>query len=214
MAALLILVTVACGSELTASRAHHAPPTHHAGEAGPAHHPDGAGSAGHTAKAEPARPTDDPRRPGRDPPADRFACRTTDPPCIATMAVVIRIVDGDTAVLWTDGGRERVRLIGVDAPETWARHDCFGTEATQALQRLIPPGSVVHTIPDTERRDRFGRLLLYLWTPRGDFVNAALVQAGFARTMTVPPDTSHASTLHEAERTAQRAHRGLWRSCL
>jgi micrococcal nuclease len=128
--------------------------------------------------------------------------------------MVVWVIDGDTVMLRTEGGRrERVRLIGVDAPETWPRHDCFGKEATQALRRLIPPGSRVRTVPDIERRDRFGRLLLYLWTLRGDFVNAALVQAGYARTMTVPPDTSHASTLREAERTAQRTEAGLWRAC-
>jgi micrococcal nuclease len=125
----------------------------------------------------------------------------------------MRIIDGDTVVLRTGGGPERVRLIGVDAPETWSRHDCYGTEATRALWRLIPPGSTVDTAADAERHDRFGRLLLYLWKPGGVFVNEALIRSGFARTMTVPPNTSHAPTFHRAERSAQRTRAGLWRTC-
>jgi micrococcal nuclease len=129
------------------------------------------------------------------------------------MAVVVRVVDGDTVILRTDGRRERVRLIGVDAPETWLRHDCFGEQATEALRHLTPPGSRVGTTPDTERHDRFGRLLLYLWTPRGDFVNEELIHNGFARTMTLPPNTSHAPTLQEAEHAAQHTRAGLWHAC-
>jgi micrococcal nuclease len=127
--------------------------------------------------------------------------------------VVVRVVDGDTVVLRIGAGRERVRLIGVDAPETWLRHDCFGTEATQALRRLLPPGSTVRTAADVEPHDRYGRLLLYLWTPGGDFVNEALIHAGFARTMTVPPNMSRTPVLREAERAAQHARAGLWRAC-
>ncbi|MGH3377295.1 MAG: thermonuclease family protein [Actinoallomurus sp.] len=129
------------------------------------------------------------------------------------MAVVVRVVDGDTVVLRTAGRRERVRLIGVDAPETWLRRDCFGEQATEALRHLTPPGALVSTAPDVERHDRFGRLLLYLWTPRGDFVNETLIRGGFARTMTVPPNTSHAPTLQEAEHAAQHTRAGLWRNC-
>jgi micrococcal nuclease len=126
-------------------------------------------------------------------------------------AVVVRVVDGDTLVLRMRGRPVRVRLIGVDAPETWLRHDCFGAEATRGLRRLTPPGAAVRAAGDTEARDRYGRRLLYLWTPRGVFVNAALVRAGFARAMAVPPDTSRAAVLRDAEDTARRTRAGLWR---
>jgi micrococcal nuclease len=149
-------------------------------------------------------------------------------------ATVARVVDGDTVVLRMSGHRARVRLIGVDAPETWSRHDCFGTESTRVLRRLLPTGSPVLTARDTELRDRYGRLLLYLWTakrPRGGhrrappnasahagvvrtgFVNADLIRTGSARAMTVPPNTRNAFVLHAAESTARRAHTGLWQAC-
>jgi micrococcal nuclease len=125
-------------------------------------------------------------------------------------AGVVRVIDGDTLVLRTRGRPARVRLIGVDAPETWLRHDCFGAEATRALRRLTPPGSAVRTTGDAEPRDRYGRRLLYLWTPRGMLVNAALVREGFARAMAVPPDIRYAAVLREAEDAARRARSGLW----
>jgi endonuclease YncB( thermonuclease family) len=130
-------------------------------------------------------------------------------PCGTT--VVTRVVDGDTLVL---RGLGRVRLIGMDAPETWLRHDCFGPEATGALRRLTPPGSPVRTAGDVDPRDRYGRRLLYLWTPRGVFVNAELVRTGFARAMAIPPDTSHAAAIGTAENTARQTRTGIWQAAL
>ena len=156
-------------------------------------------------------------------PGDLPAGRTAAPSCgVPTTAAVVRIVDGDTVILRMDGRPARVRLIGIDAPETWPRHDCFGAEATRALRRLLPAGSPVYTTRDIEPRDPYGRLLLYLWTAGkggyqretpGDFVNARLIRAGFARAMPVPPDTSHASVLRESEHTARHTHAGLWQAC-
>jgi micrococcal nuclease len=128
-------------------------------------------------------------------------------------AVVDRVVDGDTVVLRVRGRRVRVRLIGMDAPETWLRRDCFGAEATRALRRLIPPGSPVYAAGDAEPYDRYGRRLLYLWTARGELVEAVLIRRGFARTLEIPPDTAHAVTLRAAEAVARRARAGLWKAC-
>jgi micrococcal nuclease len=132
----------------------------------------------------------------------------------AMTAVVVRVVDGDTLVLRIAGRPLRVRLIGVDAPETWLRHDCFGAAATRGLRRLTPPGARLRAAGDVRETDRYGRRLLYLWTPQGVFVNAALVRAGFARALTIPPDTSRATTLADAEAAARRARAGLWRPAL
>ncbi|MDN3359725.1 thermonuclease family protein [Actinomadura sp. DC4] len=119
----------------------------------------------------------------------------------------MRVVDGDTLVL---RGLGRVRLIGLDAPETWLRHDCLGPEATHALNRLTPPGTPVYTAGDSEPYDRYGRRLLYLWTPGGAFVNTELVRAGLARALPISPDTTHAAIVHAAEQAAQRAETGIW----
>lgn len=127
------------------------------------------------------------------------------------MALVVRVVDGDTLIL---RGQGRVRLIGVDAPETWLRHDCFGEEASRALARLTPPGSRVRVAGDAEPRDRYGRRLLYLWTLDGVFVNTELVRTGYARAMPVPPDTAAAPTIDAAEQAARRSRTGIWRPSL
>jgi micrococcal nuclease len=145
-------------------------------------------------------------------PISPHAVRTSPDRRFAPMtAVVVRVIDGDTLILRMRGRPVRVRLIGVDAPETWQRHDCFGAEATRGLRRLTPPGTAVRVAGDIGSNDRYGRRLLYLWTRRGVFVNAALVRAGFARVMEVPPDTSRAAPLRDAEATARRARAGLWR---
>ncbi|MCO5996109.1 thermonuclease family protein [Actinoallomurus rhizosphaericola] len=135
------------------------------------------------------------------------------PPHDARSARVVRVVDGDTLLLRIDGRSRRVRLIGVDAPETWARHDCFGAEATRALRRLTPAGAEVRVAGDRAPDDRFGRLLLHLWTSRGGLVAASLVRNGFARALVVPPDTRYAAVLGAAEAAARRAGVGLWGAC-
>jgi micrococcal nuclease len=139
--------------------------------------------------------------------------RSTAPPREAVRAVVLRVVDGDTAVLRIRGRRVRARLIGVDAPETRPRHDCFGGEATGALRRLLPPGATVYAAGDVEPYDRYGRRLLYLWTVRGEFAATVLLRGGYARAMAVPPDIRHAAVLRDAETVARRAGTGLWAAC-
>jgi endonuclease YncB( thermonuclease family) len=115
---------------------------------------------------------------GRPPGSDAAAgTANPGPPPDARTALVVRVVDGDTLLLRIGGRRLRVRLIGVDAPETWARRDCYGAEAARALRRLVPAGSEVRVIGDREPYDHFGRRLLHLWTSRGRLVGAALVRA-------------------------------------
>ena len=67
---------------------------------------------------------------------------------------------------------------------------------------------------DVEERDRFGRLLAYVYRASdGLFVNAALVRGGFARTLTIPPNVRFADRLAALARTARRESRGLWSAC-
>jgi micrococcal nuclease len=140
-------------------------------------------------------------------------CTTFHGPSTEMTVTVVRVVDGDTIVVRIRGRPVRVRLIGVDAPETWLRRDCFGAEAERALRRLLPPGSSVRAAGDVAPYDRYRRRLLYVWTPSGELAEAALVRGGFARAMAVPPDTRHAELLREVENTARRSRAGLWRAC-
>jgi micrococcal nuclease len=137
----------------------------------------------------------------------------------------VRVVDGDTLVARVHGHLERVRLIGVDAPELAAperatpgpgrrgradapaaarRPGRPGRAAYLALSRLVRPGAVLYVAPDLERRDRYGRSLLYVWTGRGVFVNEALIREGHARAMVIAPNDRYAGVLLAAEAAAHR----------
>jgi micrococcal nuclease len=72
----------------------------------------------------------------------------------------------------------------------------------------------VRLVGDVEQRDRYGRLLAYVYRePDGAFVNARLVRDGYARTLTIAPNVAHAHELADLARAARRAHRGLWSAC-
>ena len=130
-------------------------------------------------------------------------------------AEVVRHVDGDTVWLDIDGTEESVRLIGIDTPEVREGSEpiqCFGQEASDAIAELLPLGTVVQIQRDAEVRDRFDRLLLYIFV--GDtFVNEELVRQGFADSRSFPPNTARQSLLDEAERDAIDNNRGLWAAC-
>ncbi len=116
-----------------------------------------------------------------------------------------------------DGQEERVRLIGIDTPETVARDtpiQCFGAEASAALEGLLPVGSTVRIERDDEPRDRFGRLLLYLYrADDGLFVNRWMVENGFASAVSYRPNTTFETEFASVEAEAQAAGRGLWATC-
>jgi len=132
-------------------------------------------------------------------------------------AVVTKIVDGDTIHARIEGSEERVRLIGIDTPETHGRgglRECFGAEATRHLGTLIPPGTDVRLVRDVEARDRYGRLLAYVYRADDDlFVNLRLAVDGYAAVLTYPPNVTHADRFVGAAAEARAANRGLWGAC-
>jgi micrococcal nuclease len=129
---------------------------------------------------------------------------------------VTRVVDGDTVHVRIDGSDEAVRYIGVDTPETVKPNtpvQCFGKAASTYNHRLVE-GQAVRLRFDAERRDRYGRLLAYVYRARdGLFVNAALVRGGYATTLRIAPNTAHAGQFAALERHARERRRGLWRAC-
>jgi micrococcal nuclease len=135
----------------------------------------------------------------------------------AGQAVVERVVDGDTIVVLLGGARETVRLIGIDTPESVARDrpdECYGTEASQRLAALLPPGTTVRLTRDVEPRDMYDRLLAYVHRQDGDlFVNLAQVAEGYAEALAYPPNTAHRTAFDQAERAARAAGAGLWSAC-
>jgi micrococcal nuclease len=112
------------------------------------------------------------------------ACACGTAPLPDGVAIVEEVVDGDTLVVRVGSGTERVRLLGIDTPETvhpTKPVECFGPEASRELKRLAPAGSQLRLGRDTELRDRYGRLLAHAWNAEGTFINEALVEGGFAR---------------------------------
>jgi micrococcal nuclease len=129
-------------------------------------------------------------------------------------AHVVRAVDGDTALVRLRGDTEYVRYIGVDTPETvkpGTPVQCYGPRAHDYDQRLVA-GRTVRLVFDREREDVYGRLLAYVYAGRR-FVNAALVRGGYARTLTIPPNTAHADLFARLAQRAARHGRGLWGRC-
>lgn len=120
-------------------------------------------------------------------------------PCTVT-----RIVDGDTVEC---DGAHRVRLIGMDTPE--ANQPPFGTEAAAALTAMLPVGSTVQLEPDVEPRDRYNRVLAYVWAGR-ILINWRMVREGWAVLLTYAPNVQYVDAFTDAERRAREEGRGLW----
>jgi micrococcal nuclease len=127
------------------------------------------------------------------------------------LTTVESITDGDT--LRTAGGR-RVRLIGIDTPEVSGGKECFGDEAKAHLGQLVPPGTSVRLVYDRERQDRFGRELAYVYRSQdGLHVNLAMVVDGYATTLTIKPNTTHAAEYVAAAQQAKSWSLAIWSGC-
>lgn len=118
--------------------------------------------------------------------------------------LVSKIVDGDTIECDPVG---RIRLIGIDAPERdQAPH---GAASAEGLGHWIRQGSRVTLEPDVNRRDKYGRVLAYLWHD-GEMVNWWMVREGWALAYRYEPDVRWADVLARAENSARGEKRGLW----
>ena len=134
----------------------------------------------------------------------------------AGRASVLRVVDGDTVEVRLGDRDETVRLIGIDTPETVDPRspvECFGEEASERTKALLPEGTAVRLVADVEARDRYDRLLAYLYRDDGTFVNLALVEDGYASLLTYPPNVAHVSEFTAAAARARDEGRGLWGAC-
>jgi micrococcal nuclease len=124
---------------------------------------------------------------------------------------VVHVVDGDTIHVQCGARVEKVRYIGMDAPEI--HHPLWGAEPggreAAALNRRLVGGRHVRLELDVRARDQYGRLLAYVWA--GDLmVNAELVRLGYAQVMTVPPNVRYQALFLKLQREARAAGRGLW----
>jgi micrococcal nuclease len=166
-----------------------------------------------------------------DPDDDDLACEdlpagiapalwTDEVPANAVPVELIDVTDGDTIVVNVDGRRERVRLVGVDAHETngpYQEVECYGPQASDFLTRLLGIDAQLWLEQDQEDRDRYGRLLRWVWADFGAgevyLLNEALVRAGYAERFRNTPNRRYVDEVIAAEVFAQRHQLGLWGFC-
>ena len=132
-------------------------------------------------------------------------------------AVVERVVDGDTIIVEMAGQRERVRLLGIDTPESVAENrpdQCYGEESSVYLSQLLPAGTEVTLIRDVEARDQYDRLLAYVVRSSDElFINLDLLEQGFAGVLIYEPNSYYRDLFEAAEDAAFADDRGLWGVC-
>ena len=130
-------------------------------------------------------------------------------------ATVMHVVDGDTIVVEVADRTETVRILGADTPKTVDRRkpvQCYGPEASAHTKARLAPGTRVTLETDAETRDKYGRLLAYVYVDGGRY-DDELLRLGFARLLIIPPNGVHARVMLQAALEARAARRGLWGAC-
>ena len=128
---------------------------------------------------------------------------------------VSKITDGDTFYVTTSSSEKyKIRLIGIDAPETRnvgvkVRKEYFGTEAKIFVTQLLKNRKVKLTF-DVQKTDRYGRVLAYVYLENGIFLNQYLVEKGYAVVSTFPPNVKFVEVFTKAEKSARNKKLGLW----
>jgi len=132
---------------------------------------------------------------------------------------VVRVVDGDTARIVIGGVEEKVRFIGVDTPESTREVEPYGKAASEYTRKALD-GRTVWIETDDELRDRYGRLLAYIWLDRptaatdreirDKMFNARLLLDGYAQIYTFPPNVRYAEDFVRYQREARASDTGLW----
>ncbi len=129
---------------------------------------------------------------------------------------VINVEDGDTLTVNMNGAEERVRFIGVDTPEVRDPRkpvQCFGRAASEFTRNLIGSSAVrLEADPENTNRDRYDRLLRYVYLPDSTFVNAEIVRQGYGFAYTSFPFTRK-QEFKELENQAMEQNLGLWAGC-
>ncbi len=125
------------------------------------------------------------------------------------IAKVTRVIDGDTIEI--EGG-QRVRYIGINAPEFNDNNNCFAKESFLKNKELVE-GKIISLERDISETDKFGRLLRYVYIDKF-LINELLVKEGYANVSTYPPDVKYYEKFIKAEKEAQEFNRGLWSNCI
>ena len=140
---------------------------------------------------------------------------------------VTRIVDGDTLKVFYLEGEESIRLIGIDTPESRVNKKtkkdakrsgqdvetiiAMGKRATEYVESLVKPGGLITIEFDVQERDRYKRLLGYVYLSNGNMLNEEIVKAGYASVMTIPPNVKYKDRFLIAYKQARERKIGLWK---
>ena len=140
---------------------------------------------------------------------------------------VTRIVDGDTLKVFYLEGEESIRLIGIDTPESRVNKKtkkdakrsgqdietiiAMGKRATEYVESLVKPGGLITIEFDVQERDRYKRLLGYVYLSNGKMLNEEIVKAGYASVMTIPPNVKYKDRFLRAYKQARERKIGLWK---
>lgn len=122
----------------------------------------------------------------------------------AAVCVVARVIDGDTFVC----GDERVRMLLIDSPEL--DQGPYGGRSQEALIHLLPAGTEVGLEIDVQERDRYGRILAYVYDADDGLINEAMVRQGYAVVSVYPPNVKYVERFRAVQESAQAARLGLW----
>lgn len=133
-----------------------------------------------------------------------------------TLYRVTQVHDGDTVSIRISkftkipAKTERVRLIGIDAPEL--KQEPWGRKAKKHLKDIVSKSDWIVSVElDLEQRDKHGRLLGYLWDKKGRCINMQMVETGYAMAYTLPPNVKYANQLADAQSRARQDKKGLWK---
>lgn len=131
---------------------------------------------------------------------------------ISTAYEVVRVVDGDTLVINYNGKNEKVRLIGVDTPESVhpneEKNTEFGDEVSKHSKEMLNGKQVVLEF-DVQERDKYGRLLAYVYLD-GQMYNKLLLEKGYAKIATYPPNVKYVEDFTTIQEQARKNKVGLW----
>ena len=126
---------------------------------------------------------------------------------------VVRVVDGDTIIVDIDGAETRVRLIGVDTPESVHPDDTLNSERSQVASDFtsaLLTGKQVYLEYGEEKTDKYGRTLAYVFLSDKTMIEAELLKNGMAEVMTIEPNSKYASYFECIEDEAKRNRSGFW----
>ncbi len=141
-------------------------------------------------------------------------------------ATVERITDGDTFSVIFNGRKEKIRLIGIDTPESRRNNRsekqgneenldqetiiAMGKEAKKFISSLIKKGDRVKLEFDAQERDRYGRFLCYVYLEDGRMLNEVIISEGYAYPLTIAPNVKYEEKFREAFTHARENSKGLW----